>query len=376
MTDTIILVSYHYDSDTITTLNVPRDFYVFDGFQSSKVNAVYLNAEQRNPGSGEQFLASFLEEELGEEIHYWASVEFESVERIVDTLGGIEVDVENAFTDFQYPDKQYGYLTPAPTFETGVQQMDGQTALIYARSRNGNNAVEQGDFARSRRQSVVLEAMLQKIQENGLLGNAGKVRDFYAIIEEYMRTNMRLGEIVSFGSLLKQASDSGEVEFSRGILADDGVILCPQNNPGTGYILIYCDGSVAGRTGVSASRTALRQKFSTLDQQVEAERINEATLAIVGNESFDIDTVYADIVESLGLVPDYYNRSFAEIAPATTTSTESTVIYIEDENLRADFEKLLASRGLNYQVEGAIPTRKPLPSGFKEADIIIYVESL
>ena len=376
LTDTIILVSYHYDSDTITTLNIPRDFYVFDGFQSSKINALYANAERRNPGSGEQFLANFLEQELDEDSHYWASAEFESVEQIIDALGGVEVNVENAFTDFQYPDKQYGYLTPAPSFEAGRQRMDGETALIYARSRNGNNPLEQGDFARSRRQSIVLEAMLTKIKDNGVLGNARRIREFYQIIEEYMRTNLRLNEIVSFGSLLKQASADGELAFTRGILADDGVILCPQNNPGTGYILIYCDGSTAGRAQASRSRTALRQKFATLDQAAEAERISEATLAIVGNESFDIDTVYADLVDTLGLIPDYYNRSFAEITPATATSTETTTIYIEDDELRADFEELLASQDLDYRVQGAISARKPLPSGFGSADIIVYVESL
>ena len=375
LTDTIILVSYDYATQTLATLNIPRDFYIFDGFQASKVNAVYANAEQRNPGSGEQFLVSVLEKELEQPIHYWASVEFESVEALVDALGGVEVEVENAFTDYNYPDKQYGYLTPAPSFEVGTRTMDGETALIYARSRNGNNPVESGDFARSRRQSVVLEAILETLRSRGILGNARQISEFYQIAEEYVVTNLRAAEIVSLGTLLKNVEEEADFTFSRAVLSDEGGILCPQNNPGTGYILTYCDGSSAGRSGVSTSRSALREKVAELTTPETVALLPDATLAIVGNQSSDIDIVYNDLVNDLGLVPDFYNRSFPQITPATATSVEQTTIYVADSTLRQELSQTLSEEGLSYNLTGEIPTAKPLPSGFESADIIVYVES-
>jgi LCP family protein required for cell wall assembly len=138
-TDTIMIASYFYETKQITTTNIPRDLAAFDGFETQKINGVYTGAEIRNPGSGEAFLGDLLAKELDIDIHYWMSVDFESVEKIVDTLGGIEIDVENAFTDYQYPTKDFKYMSPAPSFKTGINKMDGKNALIYSRSRYNDN---------------------------------------------------------------------------------------------------------------------------------------------------------------------------------------------------------------------------------------------
>ena len=80
---------------------------------------------------------------------------FRGFERIVDTLGGVTVDVENPIRDNEYPTEDYG--TMSIYIPTGVQHMNGKVALQYARSRHSEN-----DFGRAKRQQNLLVAIKDK----------------------------------------------------------------------------------------------------------------------------------------------------------------------------------------------------------------------
>lgn len=374
LTDTVMIASYFYEEQKVTTINIPRDFYIFDGFGSTKINAVYSNAEFRNPGSGEEFMASVLEEELDLPIHYWMSVSFESVEEIVDTLGGIEVDVPNGFTDYEFPTRNYsGFVYPAPTFEAGRQTMDGNTALTYARSRKGTNG-EGSDFARSRRQSIVIEGIINKLRSEDIFSNATRIRSFYDIINKYVSTSMRLDEVVSFALELKDAPESNG--FNRYILDTADGITCPSQSQDGAYIIIYCDGSTAGRAGVSTSRQKLQTLLENILVETENASLFEAQVAFIGNQSFDTDTIYNELL-SLGFTNTLYNNNYAqEIEPATFNSIEETTIYVPDQTIRSQLKEVLQVNDLEYTIEGAIPDSRTIPDNFESADIVIWVESI
>ena len=94
-------------------------------------------------------------------INYFVGVDFDAFKQAVDAVGGINIDVPAGFTDNQYPagecdEGNCGYETVR--FNAGVQHMNGATALIYARSRHGNNG-QGSDFARSRRQQQIIVAL-------------------------------------------------------------------------------------------------------------------------------------------------------------------------------------------------------------------------
>ena len=105
---------------------------------------------------------------LGIPIHYNVTINFEVFKQIVDTLGGIDVEIENTFTDSEYPiegkedDPVIANRYETVTFTKGLEKMNGERALKYVRSRHGDGA-EGTDFARSKRQQKVILAIKDKL---------------------------------------------------------------------------------------------------------------------------------------------------------------------------------------------------------------------
>ncbi len=165
-TDTIIVANYNHESNKLILFSVPRDLYGIITTSSSssprynKINSAYAYGEGRKSGSGMETLRLTVEKTLDIEIQYSVVVNYTAFEEIIDLLGGIEIDVENSFTDYRYPGPNSGFVTVK--FTKGVQTMDGKTALQYARSRKSMQAGEGSDFARARRQQKVLEAVATK----------------------------------------------------------------------------------------------------------------------------------------------------------------------------------------------------------------------
>jgi LCP family protein required for cell wall assembly len=162
-TDTIILASYNYTTHNISLISIPRDFHVEvqeDVNWYARINSLYSTAEQKEEGLGIIELQKSVESLTGQEIQYYAMVDFKAFVEIIDAIGGIDVNVENSFTDYRYP-LGSGYQTVS--FEAGPQTMDGETALKYSRSRHSTHNNEGTDFARARRQQKVIIALRDKL---------------------------------------------------------------------------------------------------------------------------------------------------------------------------------------------------------------------
>lgn len=158
--DTLIVASINPAQGWVSMLSIPRDTMTqVPGRGESKINTAYsyghanavaLYGEGTAPEAGGGALAAeTVEGFLGIEIDYIAQIDFRGFERVINTLGGITVDVEQPLLDATYPTEDYGVeriYIPA-----GLQVMDGATALRYARSRHASS-----DFDRSRRQQQVL----------------------------------------------------------------------------------------------------------------------------------------------------------------------------------------------------------------------------
>jgi len=76
-------------------------------------------------------------------------------------------------------------------FDTGINMMDGATALQYARSRHSSS-----DFSRSLRQQLIIQAIIDKLKQNGL-GNISKIQKLYENYTKMVTTNISLKEIIS-----------------------------------------------------------------------------------------------------------------------------------------------------------------------------------
>ena len=157
-TDTMIVISIDPQNKSVSMLSIPRDLWVSipDYNEHNRINAAHLFGDARDyPGGGPALAKKTVQYFLGIPIHNYVRINFAGFEKIVDTIGGITINVEQAIHDDKYPDEHYGYMTV--DIPAGVQKMNGATALQYARVRHGSS-----DFYRARRQQQVLTAIKDK----------------------------------------------------------------------------------------------------------------------------------------------------------------------------------------------------------------------
>ncbi|MFW5720546.1 MAG: LCP family protein, partial [Candidatus Dojkabacteria bacterium] len=114
--------------------------------------------------------------------HYGVMINFNGFIKVIDTLGGVTVNVPNGFSDYQFPNSSDTGYDPVH-FNAGTQKMDGLTALKYARSRKGNNG-EGSDYARARRQQIVMNAVKEEFMNSSLIKKADIANQMTSILGE------------------------------------------------------------------------------------------------------------------------------------------------------------------------------------------------
>ncbi len=166
--DTLLLVNLDTISRTVRIMTIPRDLVVdIPGYGRNKVNAAYLMGEYYQlPGGGQALAVRTISEFFDVPIDYYVTINFQGFQKLVDTLGGIYVNVPYEIDDRMYPSDDEGdpFGIRHVHFDPGWQHMDGKTALRYARTRHADN-----DFMRSKRQLQVIMAMREKAMSVDLL---------------------------------------------------------------------------------------------------------------------------------------------------------------------------------------------------------------
>ncbi|MDP2789691.1 MAG: LCP family protein [bacterium] len=205
LADTIILASLDNTTKEVGMLSIPRDFLVdLPGYGYRKINnALAFGMTEENPKGGDVLITKAVEEVTGQTVHYFARVDFNGFKQAVDAVNGVDITVDTAFKDFEYPTYNYGYQTIA--FEIGKQRMDGERALQFTRSRHGTNG-EGSDFARSVRQQKLLFALQEKARSVGTLTNPGKISGLIDTLGAHVSTTFELWEVMRFANLAKEFS--------------------------------------------------------------------------------------------------------------------------------------------------------------------------
>lgn len=158
--DTMILAGLNTQTGQAVLLAIPRDLWVsIPGVGQQRINsALVLGHDLQDAAAGSRLAVATVEHTLGLPVHRYVLLDFQAFVRLVDTLGGIEVDVPEPITDTQYPTPDYGVTTVH--FEPGPQVLDGEQALVYVRTRHDDS-----DFGRSRRQQQVIQAMATRLAD-------------------------------------------------------------------------------------------------------------------------------------------------------------------------------------------------------------------
>ena len=217
LTDTIIVASLDQEKETISMVSIPRDLYIDDGLLNSiRVNEVYFYAKKHFESSalGLDYFKEQIEEISNLEIQYYIKIDFDGFEKIIDELGGIEIDVPEAIYDPYYPIAGSIY-TETFSVSKGLQYMDGEDALKYARSRKTSS-----DFDRSKRQQLIIHAIKDKALQTKIVLNKDKLTSLLEIIKDNIETNLKAREMITLGAI---ASDYDRDQITDHLLHDDPV---------------------------------------------------------------------------------------------------------------------------------------------------------
>lgn len=250
LSDTIIFASFDLKNPKITLVSLPRDIWSTD--INAKINTAYAKGELKRQGGGLVLAKSVVTKITGQPIDYVFVIDFSGFTKAIDQLGGLEIDVENSFSDPLYPaegkaDDLCGRTNAEADkfiasnsaeidiarffpcryikldFKKGPQVLDGETALKFVRSRHATG--EEGtDFARSKRQEKVIEAIKERAFSIEVF-NPTRILGLYNTLDESINTdinNNELDDFIKLGQKFKNSEiesiviDNGDLEDSRG----------------------------------------------------------------------------------------------------------------------------------------------------------------
>ncbi|MFQ5812778.1 MAG: LCP family protein [Anaerolineae bacterium] len=202
-TDTMIVLTIDPENNTAGMLSIPRDLWVsIPGYGEDRINTAHYTGDlKKYPGGGPALAIKTVQYNLGIPIHYYFRVNFSGFVEAIDTIGGIDIYVEEEIDDPLYPDNAYGYdplYIPA-----GSQHMDGELALKYARTRHGGS-----DFDRLRRQQQVIMAVRDKVLRFGILPQLlPKLPELLKTVGDSVQTDLQLDEMLNLVQLASKIDD-------------------------------------------------------------------------------------------------------------------------------------------------------------------------
>lgn len=379
--DTLILVRVDPVKRTASMLSIPRDTVAnIPNVGLAKINYAYsfgyTNAEAlygggTDPGSaGQAVAAETVEQLLGVPVDYTAEVDFQGFERLVDSVGGVLVDVPAPLLDAEYPTENYG--VERIYIAQGVQVMDGRTALIYARTRHASS-----DFDRGRRQQQVLRALLSQVRGRGLLENAAVLPRWADLLAENIRTTLPLsdlGTITGLASLARDLSPERVLQLSInpedvGLDAEDGTDLY-WNPVGLAALVARWQAGPEPAAAASGEPTAA----AVADAPTPLPTMTPAPTPVAPAEDATVQVLNGAEVEGVaGLVTEHLRtRGFAMADPETVTPPYPNTVIIDYTGRPLTRDALVKLLGIAPQYVLAQPSPESPPQGFG-VDIVVVL---
>ncbi len=270
LSDTMLVVSIDLKTKDVAMVSLPRDLWVTFGgsnhlqAQSGKINSVYSTGTMADyPGGGLVLAKETVSKYLGLDIHYGARVDFEAFRRMINSVGGIDITVDKAFEDYEYPIEgkeeadcgAISVLSPEGTpvavptyscryttlkFKTGETHMDGETALGFVRSRHGTNG-EGSDFARAARQQKVIVGLKNKVLSTQTLLDPIKIAKLVNDFGDTIETDFDLATLPGLFKLGKEF-DNDKVRTAVLNIGEKELLFHPENGQyGGAYVLVPKD---------------------------------------------------------------------------------------------------------------------------------------
>lgn len=320
LSDSMVVVIADPTQKSLTLLSLPRDAWVpmiFNGqtatynklntaFAFSKDSSLYLDRLQRyrGPQGAGTFASDTVSRLLGIPISYYVALDFAGFRQMIDAVGGVDVEVPSNFSA-DYPANDDPSIDPSWTvvrFRKGVEHMGGERAIQFARARETiDNVAEGSDFARSRRQRLIMEAFKARLMSPSGLVHAPQLLTIGA---SHVDTNY---SVPSAAQLAQMIADWKNVKFYEAALTNENYLTASTGPQGT-YILVP--------DGQDYSWSNVRAFAKTLWQNPELGSAMARTEIVVEN-----DTGIAGVG---GKVSDVLARMGYRVGTATTGTTRTT----------------------------------------------------
>ena len=305
--DTLILVTFNPSTMTATMLSIHRDSYVpitcYSDKHENKINAA--------AAKGTNCAIETVENYLGVKIDYYAKINFTGLVDLVDTLGGVEVDVPYALCE-QDSKRRIGQHTVY--IEQGHQTLNGEQALAFARNRKQNEnycpakytKVYRSVELRGKNQQTIILAVLEKLKT---FKDITKVYDLLDVISDNVDTNMDKDTILSFYNVAKDMMLKSN--------SDEVVHIQKLNIIGEGQ-MIYDESLKLVLWNYIPQRQSLQ-----LVKDAMQENLGNKTQTMAKEFSFDIDEGYKETIIGEGkfsegytkytVLPNFANNSLADV---------------------------------------------------------------
>jgi LCP family protein required for cell wall assembly len=202
LTDSIMIATVDPVTKQASAVSFPRDLYIDHylsngGVFKGRINESYGLGfkETKSPDAGARQLERDIEKNFGIKVDYYVLLDFEGVEKLIDSIGGVELDIpyELSVPDWWYSNDDYSGRWVS--FPPGRQRVDGYHAVAFGRYR------EDSDLYRVKRQQLVLQTAMAKAFSTGILNN-----DPFELYDAYVstvKTDVPRARMFGFATLLK-----------------------------------------------------------------------------------------------------------------------------------------------------------------------------
>jgi LCP family protein required for cell wall assembly len=219
LTQVMMLVHIDPDNNSVYMISIPRDSWVYvplKGEMHKIDQAFFFGATQNNSfDDGVRSARQTIEQDYGITIDRYAWVGLSGFASVIDTLGGVDIDVTHPIVDDTYPDDTRAnqndpfavkrlYLAPGP------QHLNGLEALEYVRSRHADLV---GDIGRTNRQQEILGSLKKKVTVPNIINH---FQQLIADLAGKVYTDMSPQEILAFANFGRTLPSSGIQRITLG----------------------------------------------------------------------------------------------------------------------------------------------------------------
>ena len=341
--DSLMLITFNPKTLSATVFSIPRDTYVPIACRGDKEDKINSSAY-----GGTTCVVNTIQNLTGIDIDYYVKINFTGVVKLVDDLGGIEVDVPIEFCE---QDSQRRFDDHLICLKKGYQKLNGEQALAFSRHRK---TLPLGDFQRVQHQQMVVEAMVTALK------NTKSVDSFYKIMGDVVNnidTNMSTEQIVSLYKVAKniltnKLGENTKLSIQKTYLTGYDLTMFLPNTKSYAYTFQYYKQS--------------------LDSIVEAMEVNLEIKKpkLVKNFSFNVNEVYEP--EVIGKT--YYNEDRKKLMPNLVGQNRS---YVEawslETGIKVNYTEIKEG---NSSYSDALPDGYVLTQSVRTGELLESIKSI